>query len=117
MANDYNPWYPHMTCEKGTYCVRWGWGGRLFITALLVVIGGSGLTAYRLHAGEEANKLTEKNIKILDGNLRVLDEQTRLNAQAAGLANKQLRALLEHQGITKRIEPPKVPESKLKELE
>jgi hypothetical protein len=116
VPNNETPW-PHVKAKEGTLIVRWGRGGWIFIMATLAVIGSSALMVYRVDAGEEADKKMEKNIKIIDQNIDAIDEQTRLNAQAAGLANKQLRALLQAQGITERIEPPEVPKSKLKELE
>lgn len=116
MSNE-KPWYPHVNTKDGVRSVYWGKAGWLFIVATLVMMGSSGLLAYRVDANEEDNKKTEKNMKIMDRNLHKVDEQVRQNAQAAGLANKQLRKLLELEGVTERIEPPEIEDSKLEELE
>lgn len=116
MSNE-TPWYPHVKAKDGTYGVQFGWGGRIFVLALCGVLGSAAITAYRLEADDEDDAIVERNIKTLDQNIRVLDEQGRLNAQAAGLANKQLRRLLEIEGVTERIEPPPVPPSKIEALE
>ncbi len=111
------PWYPHVRDEHGTYGVVWGWGGRLLILSIIGVIGTAALTAHRLDADDKSDALVEKNIKTLDHNIEILDEQARLNAQAAGLANAQLRKLLEINGVTERIAPPPIAPSKLEQLE
>jgi spore coat protein CotH len=95
----------------------WGRGGWLFILALCGLLGTSSVMTYRVNAGEEQNAITQQNIKILGENQQQMDEESRITAQQVELANKQLRLLLQLEGVTERVEPPKVKKTQLKELE
>jgi hypothetical protein len=112
------PWFPHVQCETDkTFPIMWGRGGWIFILALCGLLGTSSVMTYRVNASEEKDAVTEQNIKILGENQQQMDEESRITAQQVALANKQLRLLLELEGVTKRVEPPDIKASKLKELE
>jgi hypothetical protein len=112
------PITPYIDClENRPIPLSLGWLGRIFVLGCLLTMAGASLTAYRLQAGEEADATLEQNVKILGENQKKMDEEGRITAQQVGLANKQLRLLLQLEGVTERVEPPKIEESKLKELE
>ena len=109
--------YPHIRCGLGVFNVKWGKAGWTFILATIAALGASGVMTYRVNAGEETDARMERNLKIIQENTRILDEQTRRNEVASGLATRQLRALLHNAGITERIEPPEMRDTKIKPLE
>ena len=112
------PWWPHIQCPvKGALGIMWGWGGRIFILALFGLLGTAGLSAYRVSAGEEVDRTTQENIKVLGTNQQKMDEAQRIAASQMGLVVKQLNALLHQEGVTRRIEAPLVKPTELKELE
>lgn len=112
------PWFPYVQCaEDKRLPVLWGKGGWIFILAVCGVLATAGLTAYRVEAGEEAAKATERNVKVLGENQRKLDEAQRIQASQTGLTVKQLNALLQKAGVTEHISAPPVKKSELKELE
>ena len=87
------------------------------ITSALAALSTAVLIPYRVAKAEEKQEVLERNQKTLFGNLIVLDEQARLNAQTAKHTSLKVDALLENAGIAERIDAPAVPESKLKPLE
>jgi len=117
MGNGDTPYYPHIKCEKcGTVTVRWGRGGRLFLFALVALMGASGTITYRVQAGESDVQTVKDNIAIIGRNQGKMDERQRIAEANDALVAAQMRAMLQKLEVTERIEAPRVEPSDLEDL-
>jgi hypothetical protein len=112
------PWFPHVQCDdQKSLPIMWGKGGWILLVAIFVVIGTSGLSAWRVNAAEEDVAEMKQDIGTLATNQHTMDEAQRIEAAKTALMIKQLNALLMKEGVTERILPPDVKPSKLEKLD
>jgi hypothetical protein len=90
-------------------------GNAATLTSLVLIVATAAVLLYRMDLVEAALADDEKRLNCIEKNQRTLDENQRNAAADVALANAQLRKLLELEGVTERIERPKVEPTKLKD--
>jgi len=118
MAKTSGSAFPHIKCNTcGEQPIRFGAIGKTFVVAVATMISSFGLMTYKVNASETEIEDMKKDIGALNRNIQKIDERARISESRDGLLAKQMNALLEANGITKRIEAPPVEPSTLETLE
>ena len=87
--------------------------GGVGITSIVIAAMAIGALFWRVDTVEGQQAETEKRLDCIEANQAVLDENQRNTAADVGLANAQLRKLLELNGVTERIPRPDVEPSEM----
>lgn len=78
--------------------------------------GGVGLLNWRMAQAEERVEKVETRQKVDEQNIRTVDRELRAVQQEAQHNGRKLDALLEANGVTRRIERPPLPPSQIREV-
>lgn len=109
--------YIRTTTEGRVIPVRFGKIGWAFIFACLGMIASVTFLVVRVEAGEDDYEEVERDIKTLNSNIGILDEQQRATDQLVKFSVQQLQALLDASDVVGPTKLPELEESKLKDLE